>query len=66
MQREEKDGVPHDPVTVTWFSYFKVQLTTGKEQTQHAYLLFKYLMFYKALCCIFYGYSKIKVISKMQ
>ena len=32
LQMEGEDGVPHDPVTVTWLPYFKVQLTTEKEQ----------------------------------
>ena len=32
LQMEGEDGVPRDPVTVTWFPYFKVQLTTEKEQ----------------------------------
>ena len=32
LQMEGEDGVPHDPVTVTWFPYFKVWLTIEKEQ----------------------------------
>lgn len=34
LQVEGEDGVPRDPVTVTWLPYFKVPLTTGKEQPQ--------------------------------
>lgn len=44
LDANEEDGAPHDPVTVTWFPHFKVQLTSEKEQTQHDYLLFKYSM----------------------
>lgn len=47
LQVEGEDGVPRDPVTVTWFPYFKVPLTTGKEQPQLGYLLFNIQCFKK-------------------
>lgn len=40
LQVEGEDGAPRDPVTVTWLPYFKVPLTTGKEQPRSEYPLF--------------------------
>ena len=42
LQMEGEDGVPHDPVTVTWLPYFKVRLQKKSNHSLNEYLLFKY------------------------